>query len=132
MRRLTIYASILLLSLSLPVKVSPVWRLLQTEGKWERYTGKGESFTVSLPERPTAVMTYRPARFIDFRSSESYRGTLYSTYSEGVAYLIYSFPRRSEPLKQIINEFASRYSSIQVVSARRFSPSLSALLPVPS
>jgi TonB family protein len=92
---------------------------LQTEQKWERYTGKGENFTVSLPERPSAFTTYRPVRFIDPQHEENYRGTLYGTYSEGVAYLIYSFPRHSEPLKQFIDEFTSRYSTaIEIVSAQ--------------
>ncbi len=90
-----------------------------TDAKWERYTGKGEAFSVLLPERPTAAINYRPARFILGTEAERFRGTLYSAYSDGVVYLIYSFPRHSEPIKQFVDEFANRYSYIQkVVDAR--------------
>ncbi len=88
---------------------------IKADGKWESYTGKGEAFTVLLPERPTAVITYRPARFIFGSEAERFRGTLYSAYSDGVVYLIYSFPRRSEPLKQFVNEFINRYPRWQKV-----------------
>ncbi len=92
---------------------------INDNSKWERYTGKGEAFTVLLPERPTAAINYRPARFILGTEAERFRGTLYSAYSDGVVYLIYSFPRRSEPIKQFVDEFANRYSYVQkVVSAR--------------
>jgi TonB family protein len=84
----------------------------QDSQKWERYTGKDEEFTFSLPEQPSAVITYRMVRFIDFTKEKHYRGTLYTAYSDGVAYLIYSFPRRSEPLKQFIEEFSNRYERI--------------------
>jgi TonB family protein len=87
--------------------------------RWERYTGKNEAFTVLLPERPTAVVNYRRVRFILGTEAERFRGTLYSAYSDGVLYLIYSFPRRSEPIKQFVDEFANQYSYIQkVVDAR--------------
>jgi TonB family protein len=116
MKRLTIYVSLFVLFvLALARGASPI----QDEKRWERYTGKGEDFTVSMPERPTAVITYRPARFVDFRKGDIYQGTLYGAYSDGVAYLLYSFPRRAEPLKQLVEDFASRYAtSIEFISAR--------------
>lgn len=86
-----------------------------TDGQWERYTGKGEAFTALLPELPTAIITQRPARFILSSEAERYRGTLYSAYSDGVVYLIYSFPRRSEPIKQFADEFVNRYPRWQKV-----------------
>lgn len=90
------------------------------DGKWERYTGKGEAFTVLLPEPPTAVITYRPARFILGSEAERFRGTLYSAYSDGVLYLIYSFPRHSEPIKQFVDEVANRYAYVQTVVSARY------------
>jgi TonB family protein len=93
---------------------------INDESKWEKYTGKGEAFTILLPAPPTAAITYRPARFILSSEAERYRGTLYNAYSNGVVYLIYSFPRRSEPLERYMNEFANRYSRMQeVVSSRQ-------------
>lgn len=116
MQHLKIYAIALTLSLSGLVKLNSFASPLQTEQQWERYTGKGEDFSVSLPERPTAVTMYRLARILAF--PEKYRGTLYNTYSDGVAYLIFSFPRRSEPLNQFIDEFVSYYRMITVSSVR--------------
>lgn len=88
------------------------------DGKWERYTGKSEAFTALLPERPTATVAYRQVRFILASEAERYRGTLYSAYNDGVVYLIYSFPRRSEAIKQFADEFTNRYKHWQeVVSA---------------
>jgi TonB family protein len=85
---------------------------------WTRYTGKGERFTALLPAQPTATTTYRPVRVILPSEAERYRGTLYSAYSDGVVYLIYSFPRHSEPIKQFVDEVAIRYAPVQkVVSA---------------
>jgi TonB family protein len=119
MRSLTIYLFILILSVSGLAKEAYSSHPIQDEQKWERYTGKGEAFSVLLPERPTAVITYRPARIIPGTEAESFRGTLYSAYSNGVLYLIYSFPRHSEPIKRFVDEFATRYSYIQkVVDAR--------------
>ncbi|MDT4954446.1 MAG: periplasmic protein TonB [Acidobacteriota bacterium] len=119
MQRLTIYLSVLILSLLGLAKVSYPSPLIQNEQKWERYTGKGESFSISFPERPVATIMYRPARFLDFRKGENHRGTLYSAYSDGVAYLLYSFPRHSESLRQLADDFLDRYSTaINVVSSR--------------
>jgi TonB family protein len=119
MRRLTICFSALILSLCGLAKMSYTSSSIQNEQKWERYTGKGESFSISFPERPAAAITYRPAPFLDFRKGENYRGTLYSAYSDAVVYLIYSFPRHSEPLKQLADDFLDRFSNaIKVVSAR--------------
>jgi TonB family protein len=89
------------------------------DGKWERYTGKGEAFTVLLPEPPTTAISYRPARIIIASEAERYRGTLYSAYSDGVVYLIYSFPRRSESIEQIIEEFGNRYPPVMKAVAAR-------------
>lgn len=83
------------------------------EGKWERY--KGAAFSVLLPERPTAAITSRPMRVILASEAERYRGILYSAYSDGVVYLIYSFPRHSEPIKQFVDEFAIRHAREQTV-----------------
>lgn len=80
-----------------------------TDAKWERYTGKGEAFTALFPEPPTATVAYRPRRFIFGSEAERYRGTMYSAYGDGVVYLIYSFPRRSEQLQQFADEFENRY-----------------------
>lgn len=56
---------------------------------------------------------------MDSRKAEQYRGTLYNAYSDGVVYLIYSFPRHSEPLQKFVEEFADRYaSSIKFIAAR--------------
>jgi TonB family protein len=119
MRRLITCFSVLILSLFGFVKVTYTSSPIQHGQQWERYTGKGESFTISLPERPAAAITYKPARVLDFRKGESYRGTLYSLYSDGIAYLIYSFPRHSESLTQLADDFSGRYSTaIKVVSAR--------------
>lgn len=86
--------------------------------QWERYKGRGEEFSVEFPERPATAQTFRPARFIDFTKEEHYRGTLYSAYADGVAYLVFSFTRRSEPLSQYITEFTNRYSYMKVLSGR--------------
>lgn len=119
MQRLTICFSVLILSLFGLARLGYTSSPIQNEQKWERYTGKGESFSISFPERPDAAVMYRPARILDFRKGENYRGVLYSVYSDGSAYLVYSFPRHSEPLKQLVDEFSSRYSTaIKVVSAR--------------
>ncbi len=119
MRRLRIYASALITSLLVFFSHAYPNTSAQEGQKWERYTGTGEAFTVLLPERPSAVTTYRPVRFFNARKAEQYRGTLYNAYSDGVVYLIYSFPRRSEPLQKFVEEFADRYaSSLQVISAR--------------
>lgn len=88
-------------------------------GAWARYTGKGEAFTVLLPEQPTATTTVRPVRFILARDAERYRGTRYAAYSDGVVYIIYSFPRRSEPLQQLFDEFTERYARTQQVVSTR-------------
>ena len=118
MKRLTTCFSVLMLSFFGFAKVGHTSAPIQDE-RWERYTGKGESFSISLPERPAALITYKPARVLDFRKGENYRGTLYSVYSDGIAYLIYSFPRHSEPIKELADEFVYRYSTtIKVVSAR--------------
>jgi TonB family protein len=82
---------------------------------WAKYTGKGEAFTVLLPEPPTATIINRPVRFVLARDAELYRGTRYTAYSDGVVYSIYSFPRRSEPLKQLVDEFTDRYTQRQQV-----------------
>lgn len=86
--------------------------------QWERYRGRNDEFTVELPARPAAVQTFRPARFIDFTRDEHYRGTLYSAYADGVVYLIFSFPRRTEPLSQYVSEFTNRYPYTKVLSGR--------------
>lgn len=92
---------------------------INDDSKWEKYTGKGEAFTALLPERPTAAVAHRPVRFILGSEAERYRGTLYSAYSDGVVYLIYSFPRRSEPIKQFVDEFVNRYPRWQKVISSR-------------
>ncbi|HKC63930.1 MAG TPA: energy transducer TonB [Pyrinomonadaceae bacterium] len=116
-RNIRIYASTLLFLIVFGYACSTA--SAQEGQKWERYTGKGEAFTALFPERPSAVTTYRPVRFFDARKAEQYRGTLYNAYSDGVVYLIYSFPRRSEPLQKFVDEFMDRYaSSIQLISGR--------------
>jgi TonB family protein len=112
MHRLIVCLSILCFSLcGLEVKSYSNFVIQESE-KWERYTGKDEKFTVSLPAQPSAAITYRMVRVIDFTNEKHYRGTLYTAYREGVAYLIYSFPRSSEPLQQFVGEFSSRYERI--------------------
>ena len=119
MRYIKTYASTLLFSLLIVFSYACYPTSAHESQQWERYTGKGEAFTALFPERPSAATTYRPVRFFDFRKAEQYRGTLYNAYSDGVVYLIYSFPRRSEPLQKFVDEFADRYSSsIKLISAR--------------
>lgn len=115
MRHIKLYAS----TLFFLFVFGDAYTTASAQEKWERYTGKGEAFTILFPERPSALTTYRPVRFLDGRKAEQYRGTLYNAYSDGVAYLIYSFPRRSEPLQKFVEEFVDRYSSsIKLISAR--------------
>lgn len=121
MQRLAIYSLALMLAVFGLTKKTEASFTTQDEQAWERYRGKGENFTVSFPERPLAVTTYRPVRFIVTSEEENYRGTLYSAYGAGIVYLVYSFPRRSETLKQIVAEFGSRYPrQLKVVSAHDF------------
>src|SRR5438067_93322 len=118
-RHIRTYASTLLFSLLVVFSYACYPTSAHESQQWERYTGKGEAFTALFPERPSAATTYRPVRFFDFRKAEQYRGTLYNAYSDGAVYLIYSFPRRSEPLQKFVDEFADRYSSsIKLISAR--------------
>jgi TonB family protein len=126
MQRLTFRLTIALLSGLLSLSASVFSAAAQEKpsgnddgGRWERYTGKGEAFTVLLPVAPSATVTYRPTRFMFATEAERYRGTLYSAYSDGVVYLIYSFPRRSEPLKQFVTEFSNRYARMQSVVSTR-------------
>jgi TonB family protein len=119
--RLTIVLLSVLSGLFVPAFSARAQENLSTQdgGKWERYTGRGEAFTVLLPAPPKASVANRPVRFILGREAERYRGTLYSSYSDGVAYLIYSFPRHSESIKQFVNEFTNHYARTQeVVSSR--------------
>ncbi|HKS28991.1 MAG TPA: energy transducer TonB [Pyrinomonadaceae bacterium] len=112
MHRFVVYLLILCFSLSGAGVKSRAYSAAQESEKWERYTGKGEEFTVSLPMQPSAATTYRMVRVIEFNNETHYRGNIYAAYSDGVAYLLYSFPRRSEPLTQFIEEFTNRHERI--------------------
>lgn len=120
MQRLAIYSSVLMLVVfSLTKNAEASCPPPQDEGSWQIYRGKGEKFTVSFPEQPLAAITYRPVRFMTAGDAASYRGNLYSAYRDGIVYLVYSFPGRSETLRQIAGEFGNRYTRLlKVISVR--------------
>lgn len=64
---------------------------------WERYTFRGEEFSVELPGAP---FVWETGRSIYRSNTESDRMRVFGVYAEGAVYLVASFdnPRPSEPL----------------------------------
>jgi TonB family protein len=82
---------------------------IQDSKPWQRYTAKGEEFSVLMPEQPFAYTFARPQQreyklspFDDLK-----RMRIYGAYSNGAVYIIMSAdnPEGKEPLELFINEF---------------------------
>lgn len=74
----------------------------QNGSTWQRYTGRDEEFTVSLPHSPSINSKTRPKRTVD----PEY-GRVYSAYADGIVYVVVSHQRieREEELDDFINDF---------------------------
>jgi len=59
--------------------------------QWQLYVLPGEELSFSLPEEPTATITYRPLKNPNDPNEKPKPGRLYSAYAAGVVYLIVSF-----------------------------------------
>jgi TonB family protein len=83
--------------------------MVQEEKQWQRYTAKGEEFSVAMPQQPFAYSFYRPLQrdypLSLYANRKSVR--LYGAYSNGAVYVIMSSdnPRGNEALEVFIDEF---------------------------
>src|SRR6266516_2622128 len=81
----------------------------QAEVQWARYAGKGEEFSILLPERPAAHSKLRPKLASEQGPSsdtEYERGRIYGAYADGMVYVIMSFDRKGkEKLNDFVKEF---------------------------
>src|SRR5262245_5275757 len=71
--------------------------------KWERYSARGEEFSVELPDEPTSIDVFRPR---DLLEKPKPSGRMYGAYNDGVVYLVLSFDNLNgkEPLDVFIKE----------------------------
>jgi TonB family protein len=82
---------------------------IQDRKQWQRYTAKGEEFSVLMPEQPFAYSFARPEQreyklsLFDNRK----RMRIYGAYNNGAVYVVMSTenPDGKEPLELFINEF---------------------------
>jgi len=108
MRHLTdrLIIALLLLIISIFINQTQTFAFLpthsQAEIKWERYSSGGEEFSVLLPDLPSIATVYRP----NDTPEKPKRGRMYSTYADGLVFLILSFnnPNRAESLELFLDE----------------------------
>jgi len=82
---------------------------IQDRRQWQRYTAKGEEFSVLMPEQPFAYSFARPER-PEYKLSlfdDRKRMRIYGAYSNGAVYIIMSADNSEgkQPLELFINEF---------------------------
>jgi TonB family protein len=100
--RVTICYRLMFLSFLLMTRVSGANQRIP---EWQRYTVKGEGFSVLFPEMPAMTTAMGGRQVVDPERRERVLGA----YSNGVVYAIYSFGNRnfSESLESFINEMAT-------------------------
>lgn len=103
------FATNIIMNSGLLASVSPYRQ--EVNATWERYTSKGEGFSVLMPEMPGIIET---ATCLDGRRCEKKRlDKTYAAYADGVVYLVTSFQnlKRRQTLKEIISDSLSWYGS---------------------
>jgi TonB family protein len=89
----------------------------QDAPEWQRYTVKGEEFSVLLPEMPAMTTATRVTIGLDPNRQERILGA----YADGVVYAIYAFGNRNvkESLDSFVTEVAGSYLPSGTMHFRR-------------